>query len=81
MAEKIIRNNVIGNFSPRKEKIKHIKVGKMMNQKPYKIHVYRCVNVSCRHIEERGDFPRSTLTCPRCGKRMLKIGERFVPEK
>ena len=52
-----------------------------MNRKPYKIYVYRCTNISCRHIEERGGMLRSTMKCPKCDRRMFRIGERFVPEK
>ena len=52
-----------------------------MGNKPYKIYVYRCVNISCRHVEERGGMLRSSMRCPHCDHRMQRIGERYVPQE
>ena len=49
----------------------------MMGRK-IKVYTYRCINGSCRNIEDRQGVNKYEIDCPQCGKRMKRIGVREI---
>ena len=55
-----------------------IYLGEKMMGRKIKVYTYRCINGSCRNIEERQGVNKTEIDCPQCGKRMKKIGTREI---